>query len=277
MENNEEHVVNTDTTENVVEQATEELVDGNNTTKDVTENQSPEEKLYTESEFNQKLDEVIPKKIARKEEKIRKEYERKLKDYEYAEQVLNAGMGTSNIKEAINNLKEFYTQKGIEMPQYQERPNQYDMEAGAEKEAQAIIDSGYEDIVEETDRLASIGVDKMTPRDKIMFKKLAVERKRIEQLKEINDLGITIEDIDSKEFKDFSKYLDPSMSLKEKYEFYQKTKPKEKIESIGSMKNESPSVVKDFYTQEEIAQLSEDDLDDPKVWNAVRNSMTKGR
>lgn len=277
MENNEELVVNTDTTENVVEQATEELVDGNNTTEDVTENQSPEEKLYTESEFNQKLDEVIPKKIARREEKIRKEYERKLKDYEYAEQVLNAGMGTSNIKEAINNLKEFYTQKGIEMPQYQDRPNQYDMEAGAEKEAQAIIDSGYEDIVEETDRLASIGVDKMTPRDKIMFKKLAVERKRIEQLKEINDLGITMEDIDSKEFKDFSKYLDPSMNLKEKYEFYQKIKPKEKIESIGSMKNESPSVVKDFYTQEEIAQLSEDDLDDPKVWNAVRNSMTKGR
>ena len=277
MENNEELVVNTDTTENVVEQATEELVDGNNTTEDVTENQSPEEKLYTESEFNQKLDEVIPKKIARREEKIRKEYERKLKDYEYAEQVLNAGMGTSNIKEAINNLKEFYTQKGIEIPQYQDRPNQYDMEAGAEKEAQAIIDSGYEDIIEETDRLASIGVDKMTPRDKIMFKKLAVERKRIEQLKEINDLGITMEDIDSKEFKDFSKYLDPSMSLKEKYEFYQKIKPKEKIESIGSMKNESPSVVKDFYTQEEIAQLSEDDLDDPKVWNAVRNSMTKGR
>lgn len=277
MENNEELVVNTDTTENVVEQATEELVDGNNTTEDITENQNPEEKLYTESEFNQKLDEVIPKKIARREEKIRKEYERKLKDYEYAEQVLNAGMGTSNIKEAINNLKEFYTQKGIEMPQYQERPNQYDMEAGAEKEAQAIIDSGYEDIVEETDRLASIGVDKMTPRDKIMFKKLAVERKKIEQLKEINDLGITMEEIDSKEFKEFSKYLDPSMSLKEKYEFYQKTKPEEKIESIGSMKNESPSVVKDFYTQEEIAQLSEDDLDDPKVWNAVRNSMTKGR
>ena len=70
MENNEELVVNTDTTENVVEQAAEELVDGNNTTEDVTENQSPEEKLYTESEFNQKLDEVIPKKIARREEKI---------------------------------------------------------------------------------------------------------------------------------------------------------------------------------------------------------------
>ncbi|UKI57815.1 MAG: hypothetical protein L6V81_11175 [Clostridium sp.] len=46
MENNEELVVNTDTTENVVEQATEEIVDGNNTTEDVTENQSPEEKNY---------------------------------------------------------------------------------------------------------------------------------------------------------------------------------------------------------------------------------------
>lgn len=276
MQNNEELVVNS--TENVEEQATEELVDGNNATDTVeTVIEEPvEEKLYTESEFNKKLDELIPKKLAKQERKLKKDYEKKLKDYEYAEQVLNAGMGTKDINEAINNLKEFYEEKGISIPKYYEQPNQYDMEAGAEKEANSIIESGYDDIVEEVDRLASIGVDKMTPRDKIIFTKLAGERKRIEQEKEITDSGISKEDINSEDFKDFSKYLDPSMSLKEKYDFYQKTKPKKEIESIGSMKNVEPNVVKDYYSPEEIAKLTDEQLDNPKIWEVVRRSMTKG-
>lgn len=276
MENNEELVVNS--TENVEEQATEELVDGNNATDTVeTVIEEPvEEKLYTESEFNKKLDELIPKKLAKQERKLKKDYEKKLKDYEYAEQVLNAGMGTKDINEAINNLKEFYEEKGISIPKHYEQPNQYDMEAGAEKEANSIIESGYDDIVEEVDRLASIGVDKMTPRDKIIFTKLAGERERIEQEKEITDSGISKEDINSEDFKDFSKYLDPSMSLKEKYDFYQKTKPKKEIESIGSMKNVEPNVVKDYYSPEEIAKLTDEQLDNPKIWEVVRRSMTKG-
>lgn len=276
MQNNEELVVNS--TENVEEQATEELVDGNNATDTVeTVIEEPvEEKLYTESEFNKKLDELIPKKLAKQERKLKKDYEKKLKDYEYAEQVLNAGMGTKDINEAINNLKEFYEEKGISIPKYYEQPNQYDMEAGAEKEANSIIESGYNDIVEEVDRLASIGVDKMTPRDKIIFTKLAGERERIEQEKEITDSGISKEDINSEDFKDFSKYLDPSMSLKEKYDFYQKTKPKKEIESIGSMKNVEPNVVKDYYSPEEIAKLTDEQLDNPKIWEVVRRSMTKG-
>lgn len=277
MEDNEELVV--DTTENVEEQATEELVDGNNATDTVEEvNEEPvEEKLYTESEFNKKLDELIPKKLAKQERKLKKDYEKKLKEYEYAEQVLNAGMGTKNINEAIDNLKEFYKEKGIEIPQFVMQPNQYDMEAGAEKEANSIIESGYDDIVEEVDRLASIGVDKMTPRDKIIFTKLAGERERIEQEKEINEMGISKEDINTDEFKEFSKYLDPSLSLKDKYNFYQKNKPKEKIESIGSMKNNEPNVVKDYYSPEEIKNLSDEQLDDPKIWEVVRRSMTKGK
>lgn len=76
MQNNEELVVNS--TENVEEQATEELVDGNNATDTVeTVIEEPvEEKLYTESEFNKKLDELIPKKLAKQERKLKKDYEK---------------------------------------------------------------------------------------------------------------------------------------------------------------------------------------------------------
>jgi hypothetical protein len=47
---------------------------------------------------------------------------------------------------------------------------------------------------------------------------------------------------------------------------------------MGSMKQQSPSSgVKDYYTPDEIDRLTIDDLKNPEVWNAVRNSMTGGK
>lgn len=270
MEDNKELV--TDVTENVDEQATEELVEG--ATAAEPEKAEESVKTYTEEELNAKVDELLAKKIARKEAKIRREYEEKYSDYLEAESVLNAGLGTSNIKEATDNLRNFYKDKGIEVPTYQPKYNEFDMEAGAEKEANSIIDLGYDEIVSEVDRLANIGYENMTDRDKIIFTKLAEERKRVESEKEMNSLGITKEDIEKEEFKNFASKLDPNMTLKEKYEFYQSVKPKESINQMGSMKSTKPNTIKDHYTDEEIAKLSLDDLDDDAVWNAVRNSMT---
>ena len=62
-----------------------------------TEGQAVEEtveKVYTEEEFNAKLDKVLAKKIARNNEKIRKEYEKK---YGNLEAVLKAGTGKDDL------------------------------------------------------------------------------------------------------------------------------------------------------------------------------------
>ena len=40
------------------------------------------------------------------------------------------------------------------------------------------------------------------------------------------------------------------------------------------MKGVPESRKKDYYTPEEISKLSEEDLDDPEIWEAVRKSMT---
>ena len=72
----EENIVVTEVTEKVGEQTTEEPVAA---------------KMYTEEEFNQRMDELLAKKLARKEAKIRKEYDEKLAQYKEAEAVLNAG------------------------------------------------------------------------------------------------------------------------------------------------------------------------------------------
>jgi hypothetical protein len=269
MEENEELV--TDVTENVEEQPTEEVVEGNvEPTNEEIEQVSEPIKTYTDAE----VDEIIKKKLYRQEQKLTREFNKQMSSYKRAEEVLNAGLGTSNIEEATSNLAKFYKEKGITIPDERPNYNEFDMEAGAEKEAKSIIDSGYEDIVEETNRLAELGLDNMSKRDKIIFSVLSSEREKIENEKEIASLGVPKEELESNEFKTFSnKY--PSLSLKDKYELYSQLKPRKNENKMGSMKNMAASKVKDYYSLEEISKLSEDDLNDPQIWNAVRNSMTK--
>lgn len=244
-------------TENVEEQATEELVDG----------AKKEEAPVAETFTKEQVDEMIAKKLARKEAKIRKEYDKK---YGKLENVLKAGTGAETVEEMTDTFADFYTKRGIQIPstpQYSDR----EMQILADAEANDIISSGYEEVVEEVDRLAGIGVDNMTPQEKMIFSKLAKERTRIESEKELASLGITKLDDD---FNNFANKLNPSLSLKEKYEMYTQLNPKKKVEPIGSMKSGQMSKVKDHYSEDEISKMTLDDLNDPDVWEAVRKSMT---
>ncbi|MGN1033016.1 MAG: hypothetical protein ACI4PU_06100, partial [Intestinibacter sp.] len=167
-----------------------------------------------------------------------------------------------------------YTKRGIKIPQepkYSER----DLEVLANSEANDIISSGYEDIVSEVDRLAEKGVDNMTPREKIVFHKLAVERQKQESEKELASIGVGKDVIESDDFKDFTSKLNPNLPLKDQYELYSKFKPKPKVEQIGSMKNTKPNKIKDYYTPDEARRLTSKDLDNPEIMKAVERSMTK--
>ena len=260
-------------TENVEQQTTEENVDGvdvGGKTVDTTENKVTTETPTVETFTKEQVDDMIAKKLARKEAKIRREYENK---YSRLETVVNTGLGTNSIEESTSKLEEFYKRKGIDIPTaptYSER----EAELLAQGEADDIISAGYDEVVEEVDRLASIGVENMSARDKALFSKLATYRQEIEQENEVRALGISKDEINSQEFKDFSSKLNPNLSLKEKYEMYSQIKPKKETKKIGSVKSGMTSQVKDYYSPEEIERLTEEDLDDPKVWEAVRKSMT---
>lgn len=262
--------------ENAVEQPAEEVVgevlenevENNETTEEKTNDDS--KKLYTEEEMNQRVDELLAKKIARKTNQIEREYRKK---YSKLENVLNAGLGTKTVEDATEQLTEFYTNKGITIPNepsYSER----ETEVLANAEANEIISLGYDEIKEETDRLAGIGVDNMSNRDKIIFQKLASERAKIEQEKELASVGIDKTKLEDEEFKDFRKKLNSDLSLKEQYEMFLKFKPKKEVKKMGSMKQGATAKVKDYYSPEEIDRLTDEDLDNPEVWEAVRKSMT---
>lgn len=274
FEENEKPVID-EITENVEEQATEELVDGAvsddiDEQSDIERTEEPQ-KLYTEKDFNKKLDEVLAKKIARKEEKIRKEYEKK---YGRLENVLKVGMEDDNVDSITETLEDFYTKKGKQIPSMSQ-VSQRDMEYLAERDANEIIESGYDEITEELNRLSEIGIDKMSQSEKVIFLKLKKAADKIDFVNELKSIGVNELPED---FQDFSKKLNPELSVKEKYEMYTKLKPKKEVKTIGSMKNTDTNNkgVKQFYTYEEASKFTRADFDkNPELFNAVCDSMTK--
>lgn len=273
MEDNENVVL--EGTENVGEQATEQLVDGSSVAETT---EQVEEKLYSQADLdklvNERVDELLPRKLERAKAKLNREYEDK---YSRVETVLNAGLGTNDLAEATNKLADFYKQKGInipEQPKYSER----DVELLARAEADDIISSGFDEVVEEVDRLADIGVANMTSREKATFQRLAEYRRNEEARKELAKIGVGDKVLQDNDFIEFSNKLNPSLSVKEKYELYSQVKPKPKVETMGSMKNNTnkDSGVKDFYTRDEALKFTKADFDkNPALFKAVEQSMSK--
>ena len=231
-------------------------------------------KMYSEAEFNAKLDEVLGKKIARKEAKIRKEYEKK---YGGLEDVLRAGTGKNSVEEMTDTFKQFYQSKGIkipEKPKYSDR----DIEVLARAEADDIINSGYDEVVEEVERLAGMGVENMTARDKAVFKVLATHRQNAERGRELAKMGVTEDVYNGKDFTEFASKFNSNTPINDIYEIYRKTLPKKDIKPMGSMKNNSSEkgAVKDFYTRDEALQFTKKDFDkNPALYKAVTESMHK--
>lgn len=274
MEDNKDLVVE-ETNENTDAQTVEEIEDTNQLEEEPVEEQEhteePEEQINDKKYSDEELDAIIKRKLARQESKLRREYDKK---YSRLETVVNAGLGTENVEQATEKLENFYTQNGVKIPEAH-KYSEEETNLLANAEADEIIKSyTFKELVDEVDALADIGVDNMTERDKIVFMKLAKERQRQEEQKDLLSLGINKKDIEDSEFKEFSNKLNPELSLKEKYELFLQVKPKKETKKMGSMQSGATSKVKDYYTAEEIERLTDEDLDNDAVWEAVRKSMT---
>ena len=252
MENNENFV--TEVTENV-EQTTEQIAE--------------QPKMFTQDEMNQ----AVSKGKARERAKIQKLYERKYGDLE---NVLKAGTGKESIEEVTDTFTKFYESKGITInkkPEY----SQEDIEILAKADADNVIRLGFEDVVEEVDRLTELGLENMTTREKAYFKALAEHRQDTERHNELSKIGVTDDVYNSKEFKDFASKFNSTIPIAEIYGYYAKQQPKKDIKPMGSMKNTTVDTgVKDFYSYDEAKKFTKEDFDkNPALYKAVTESMTK--
>lgn len=237
-----------------------------------TTEQTSTPKTYTQEE----VDAIVGKRLARKEARIRKEYDQK---YGQLENVLKAGTGKETVEEMTDTFTQFYEKKGIKInkkPEY----SQQDIEVLAKAEAEDIIRSGYDEVVEEVDRLTEIGVKNMTARQKAVFRVLAEHRQTAERSRELSKIGVTEDVYNSQEFKDFAGKFASTTPIRDIYDIYAKTKPKKEVKTMGSMKNSTSDdgTVKDFYTFEEASKFTVKDFQkNPALQKAVEESMLKWR
>lgn len=234
-----------------------------------TAEQTP--KMFTQDEVN----DIVGKSKARMRAKFEKENQKRYGDLEA---VLKAGMGKEDIGEITDDLREFYgTKKGIKMPT---KPNytEQDIEVLARADADEIIRGGFEEVVDEVDRLTALGAANMTAREKAVFKVLAEHRQDAERGKELSKIGVTEDVYGSKDFKDFAGKFTANTPINEIYDLYSKTQPRKEHKTMGSMKNNesADSGVKDFYSVEEARKFTKKDFDNnPALFAAVERSMLK--
>ncbi len=256
-----------DENEMIVEESTENTEATAEETTPATEEvaSAPAPRVFTQDEVN----EIVSKRLARSEARIKKEYDRK---YGELETVLKAGTGEETVEGMTSKFRSFYTEKGLNVPQ---RPtySKKDEELLANAEAQEIIALGDEEVVDETDRLARLGVENMTSREKAVFKVLAAHREKREKLGALAEIGVTEEEYYSKEYQDFVAKFDRKTPIREIDAMYRAMHKPKDIEPIGSMKNGNHEDTKTYYSPEDVDKLTSADLDNPTVMKNVRESM----
>ena len=244
-------------------------VEGAENVEQTTE-QTPQAKTYTQEE----VDAIVGKKIARTKAKVAKEYDRKYGDLI---DVLKQGTGKEDVGEITDTFGKFYEGKGIKI-QKRSDYSAHDLETLARADADEIIRAGYDEVVEEVDRLTELGAERMSAREKALFRVLAEHRQSAERGKELASIGVTEDVYDSAEFKAFARKFASDTPIKDVYDIYQKTQPKKQIQTMGSMRNPTADkgAVKDFYSYEEAVKFTKQDFDkNPELLKAVEASMAK--
>lgn len=260
-----------ETTENTVEQSVEQNVEGIELT-DTADKGKEEVKTYTEEELNAKVDELLSQKLARAKRKLEREYENKYSDYREVGEIVSQGLKASNIREAKNKVRDFYEQQGIKL---EHKNSDREERVLGRYDADEIIDLGFDEMEEEANRLAGIGYDNLSVRDKEKFTVLANKLTFEKNKKELHEMGVSEDILNNNEFKEFAEQFNSKTPFKKIYEYYKQTKPKKQVNTIGSMKGQDTKTEKDYFTDEELSKLTLDDLADEKVWEKARKSMLR--
>lgn len=261
IENEEEQTSeeNVQEEETPVEETTEKVEE--------TPEEEPQGKFYTEEEFNQKVNEIADRRVARKMRKL----ERELDKYKDTENVLKSQLGGETIDEVNDKLRNLYTNEGVELPErYVSEDSEY-IEYQADRDSKDIITEGYESMKQEANRLASIGYDNLSKKDKLVFTKLVDALNSENDKRALRSLNIDESILEDKSFIEYRNQFNSNVPVTKIYDMYQGTQEKQ-INTPGDLTNNS-ELEKDFFTDEEIEKMTDEELE--ANWDKVRMSQTK--
>ena len=259
-----------------VEETTEEMTNEEETLVEETSNEGveikeeePQGKFYTEEEFNKAVNEIADRRVARKMRKL----ERELDKYKDTENVLKSQIGGETIDEVNSNLRKLYTDEGVELPtKYISEDTEY-TEYQANRDAEDFIAEGYNAVKDEANRLAGIGYNNLSRKDQIVFEKLCGELDHQDDIKILKGLNVDSSILDDKEFIEYRAQFNRNVPLSKIYDMYSGLH-ENKINTPGSLSNNT-TVESEYFTDEEIENLSMEDLDDPVIWEKLRKTQTR--
>lgn len=271
-EENEEGIELTDTTEEETDKD-EESKKSEESEENKEVKKSLRELLKENPEYQEEYNTMIKTRLDREDRK----YQRELSKYRDTENVLRSTLNIGEDDDTNAKLREYYEKEGVKLPEpIKAGLSQREIERLGLGDAEDIIAEGYEAMEEEANRLANIGYKNLNDREKVTFNKLAETLTEENNRNELLKLGAKEELLKDTKFISFKNQFNSNVPIKNIYEMYMKeNKQKTVKENPGSMKNSNVNSTKDYYTAEEIAKLTDEQLDDPKVWAAVRKSMTK--
>lgn len=254
--------------EEVVVNASQDETNQDNTQEDI------EKRI--EEEVNKRVEEKIESRLIRDRNSRERKQAQEMARYKQLASVIQAGMGTNDIDEAIKRTSDFYKEQGVSIPE-PTNFNERDEKILAKADAQEIIDAGFQEMEQEANRIANIPEAQRTIREKTVFDTLCRELINKKDVDDLKAKGYETEILDTKEFKDFRNQFNVNTPISTIYEMYNKING-QKVEqpaSPGSAKtNTTNNEIKDRYTPDEARQFTEEDLDkNPKLYEAIQRSM----
>lgn len=266
--------------ENEVETNASEEVDGvQEATEEVETNEDDIEKRV-EERANKLFEEKIEARLARDRVKREREQAKEKAKYQELETMMKSALGANNLDEIITKSREFYKEQGIQIPEIINKSslNERDEIVLAKADAEDIIKLGKSEMEQEANRIASIPESQRSLRDKTIFTDLCQELVRMNDLDNLKAKGYDVKVLEDKDFETFRNQFNLNTPVDKIYEMYRQVKGTKPVQpqSPGSAKtNTTNNEIKDYYTPEEVRQFTEEDLDNPKLMEAIDRSMLK--
>ena len=282
---NEEMLEQTNETENVETQTTEENVDGGielTDTQEVEDKTTPKkeeakqtlrELLKSNPEYQEEFNSLVRTRLDRKD----REFERELSKYKDTENVLKSTLGASDITEANKKLREYYENEGIKLPDvYKPGLSSREIEVLAKADAQDFINEGYDSMLNEANRLAAKEYKNLNDRERIIFNTLAEELNKENSKRELLKVGAKEDVLNDKDFINFRNQFNSKTPIGDIYNLYLQTNNKQKPTPMGSMKDTTAQKdIKDYYSPDDVNKLTDEDWAKPGVFEKALASMKK--
>lgn len=264
----------------------DENMDVENIDEELVENEPSQEEQDGQEErqlTQEDIDNAVKSRVGRVERKAKRqlaEKDREIERYKQLESTIRAGLGASDDEDILEKVNSFYKEQGVDIPKYESKFNNRDLERLGESDAQELISSAeFDEIQSRANELASLKRNnKISKREEAEFMQLGNYLSSELKLKELKDKGVDEKILEDKEFKEFSKKFNSDTSITDIYDLYEKLNHKEveKPASTGSIKSTvGESKVKKYYTSEEVDKLTSKDLDNPTIFKNVMASMKK--